>query len=58
MKEGRFVGYLDLKVAGDLSIRLRKNVQATIEQRPLGIDPYEVFTIGNKHRQKHDPIQG
>ena len=24
----------------------------------MGFDPHEVLTIGNKHRQKHDPIWG
>ena len=50
MKEWRFVGRLDPKVAGDLPVRLRKNVEATTKQRPVGFDPREVFTIGNEHR--------
>ena len=58
VKEGRFVGYLDPKVAGDLSIRLRKNVKAMTKQCPVGFNPHEVFIIGNEHRQKHDPVQG
>ena len=58
MKEGRFVNHLDPKAVGDLSVRLRKNVEATIEQRLVGFDPRRVHTIGNKHRQKHDPIRG
>jgi len=58
VKEGRFVGHLDPKAIGDLSVRLRKNTEATIEQRLVGFDPRRVHTIGNKHRQKHDPIRG
>ena len=58
MKEGRFVSCLDPKATGDLSIRLRKNVDATTEQRPVGFNPREVLIIGNKHHQKHDPIRG
>ena len=29
-----------------------------MEQRLVGFDPCEVFTIGNEHRQKHDPVRG
>ena len=52
VKEGRFVGHLDPKAIGDLSVRLRKNTEATIEQRLVGFDPRRVHTIGNKHCQK------
>ena len=48
MKEGRFVSCPDPKVVGDLLVRLRKNVEAIIEQCPVGFDPHEVLTIGNK----------
>jgi hypothetical protein len=58
VKEGRFVGCLDPKVVGDLSDRLRKNIEATTKQHPVGFDPREIFIIGNKHHQKHDPVQG
>ena len=58
MKEGRFVNHLDPKAVGDLSVRLRKKVEAMTEQCTMGFDPHEVLTIGNKHRQKHDPIWG
>jgi hypothetical protein len=58
VKEWRFVDCLDPKVAGDLSVRLRKNIEAMIEQCPMGFDPREVSTIRNEHRQKHDPIWG
>ena len=58
VKEGRFVGCLDPKAIGNLSIILRKNVNATTEQRPVGFNPHEVLIIGNKHRQKHDPVRG
>ena len=58
MKEGRFVGRLDPKATGDLSVRLRKNVEAAVEQRLVGFDPREVLAIGKEHHQKHDPIQG
>ena len=58
VKEGRFVGHLDPKAIGDLSVRLRKNVEATTKQRLVGFDLYEVFIIGNEHRQKHDPVRG
>jgi hypothetical protein len=37
---------------------LRKNVEAVVEQRLVGFDPCEVLTIGDEHRQKHDPIRG
>ena len=49
VKEWRFVGILDPKAAGDLPVRLRKNVEATTKQRPVGFDPHEIFTIGNEH---------
>ena len=58
MKERRFVGRLDPKATGDLSVRLRKNVEAAVEQRLVGFDPREVLAIGKEHHQKHDPIQG
>ena len=50
VKEWRFVVHLDPKAIGDLSFRLRKNIDATTKQRPVGFDPHEVFTIGNEHR--------
>jgi hypothetical protein len=50
VKDLRFVGRLDTKATDDLSVRLRKNVEAMIEQHPVGFDPHEVFTIGNEHR--------
>ena len=49
VKEGRFVSRLDPKAAGDLSVRLRKNVEAMTKTTPSGVRPREVFTIGNKH---------
>ena len=58
VKEGRFVGHLDPKAADNLPVRLRKNIEAMTKQRPVGFDPCEVLAIGNKHRQKHDPIRG
>ena len=58
MKEGTFIARLDPKATGDLLVRLRKNVEATIEQSLVGFDPREVYTIGNEHRHRHDPIQG
>jgi hypothetical protein len=56
VKEWRFVGRLDPKAVGDLLVRLRKNVKAMIEQRLVGFDPHKVFTIGNEHHHKHDPV--
>jgi hypothetical protein len=58
VKEWKIVGRLDPKAVGDLSVRLRKNVEAMIEQRPVGFDPREVFIIGNEHCQKRDPVRG
>ena len=58
VKEWRFISCLDPKAAGDLPVRLRKNVEATIKQHPVGFNPHEVFTIGDEHRQKHNLIQG
>ena len=58
MEEWRLVGRLDPKVAGDLSVQLRKNVQAATKQHPVVFDPHEVLAIGNEHHQKHDPVQG
>jgi hypothetical protein len=58
VKDLRFVGHLDLKAANDLSVRLRKSVEAMTEQHLVGFDPHEVFTIGNEHHQKHDPVRG
>jgi hypothetical protein len=45
VKEGRFVGCFDPKDANDLSVRLRKNIKAMIEQCLVGFDPHEVLTI-------------
>jgi len=56
VKEGRFVGRFDPKAADDLPVRLRKNVEETTKQHLVGFDPREVFTIGNEHHQKHDPV--
>jgi hypothetical protein len=50
VKDLRFVGRLDPKATDDLSVRLRKNVEAMTEQHLVGFDPHEVFTIGNEHR--------
>ena len=58
VKEWRFVGRLDPKAVGDLLFKLGKNVEATTEQCLVGFYPRKVLTIGNKHRQKHDPIRG
>jgi hypothetical protein len=58
VQEWRFVGRLNPKAFGDLPVRLRKNVEATTKQHPVGFNPHEVFTIGDEHRQKHDPVWG
>ena len=58
MEERRLVDRLDPKATGDLSLRLRKNVEATEKQRPVGFDPREVLAIGDKHRQMQDPVRG
>jgi hypothetical protein len=58
VKEWRFVGRLDPKAVSNHSVRLRKNVEATTKQRPIGFDPREVLTIGNEHHQKHNPVRG
>jgi len=50
VKEWRFVGHFDPKAISNLPVRLRKNVEATTKQCPVGFDPREVYTIGNEHR--------
>jgi len=58
VKEQRFVDHLDPKAAGDLLVRLRKNIEVAAKQRPMGFNPRKVLIIGNEHHQKHDPVQG
>jgi hypothetical protein len=57
VKEGRFVKRLDPKATGDLSVRLRKNVEATTKQRLVGFDPHEIFTIGKRRRMPCQRLQ-
>ena len=58
MEEQRFVGRLDPKAARDLPVQLRKNIEASTEQRPVGFNPRKILTIRDEHRQKHDPVWG
>jgi len=50
VKKVRFVVRLDPKADDDLTVRRRKNVEATTKQCPVGFNPHKVFTIGNEHR--------
>lgn len=50
VEKGRFVGSLDPEAAGDLSVRLGKNIKATAEQGLVGFNPRKIITVGEEHR--------